>query len=275
MNNMVLKYGGILLIMILIASCTKLNTNVQDQAKYLKIAEVASSGSSFNVGFYAKDSLFVGYNKVYFKITDKSTNVAVTQSTLALHPLMNMGTYSHACPFENPGSTLNGDGYFEGAVLFSMIGTNSWSLSADISANGKSETALFAIDKVLITSPVKKIVVIDSLSTGPGTWTITKYPMSIIGSDKWKVGNNPFEITVHTMASMMSFPFCSDLTIEIDPQMPSMGHGSPNNVNPVHTSNGHYAGTVNFTMTGAWRINMVIKKTDRLISNKAYFDITF
>jgi hypothetical protein len=77
------------------------------------------------------------------------------------------------------------------------------------------------------------------------------------------------------MASMMSFPPATDLTIEIDPQMPSMGHGSPNNVNPVHTANGHYLGSVNFNMTGAWRIYLVIKKGSRTISNKAYFDITF
>ena len=264
-----------IIIAVLSVSCHKLSDPTQNQVQYMKVAEVTSSGSSFTVGFYALDSLFVGFNKVYFKITDKSTGLSLNQSTLVLHPLMNMGTYSHACPFENPASTLNADGYFEGAVLFSMIGTNSWSLGVDITANGKSETALFPIDKVIITNPVKKIVVIDSLNTGPGTWTITKYPMSLIEPDKWKVGNNPFEITVHTMASMMSFPAATDLTIEIDPQMPSMGHGSPNNVNPVHTSIGHYMGSVNFTMTGAWRVNMVIKQGTRVISNKAYFDITF
>jgi hypothetical protein len=275
MKNHLIKYTGILMILALQASCTKMQTNFQSQTKYLKIAEVASSGSSFSVGFYSKDSLFVGYNKVFFKITDKTTGQPLNQSALVLHPLMNMGTSSHACPFENPGSVLNADGYFEGAVLFSMIGTNSWSLTVDVSANGKSETALININKVISTTPVKKIVVIDSLSTGPGTWTITKYPLSLVEPDKWKVGNNPFEITVHCMASMMSFPCCTDMTIEIDPQMPSMGHGSPNNVNPVHTSDGHYLGTVNFTMTGAWRVNMVIRKGTRVISNKAYFDITF
>ena len=217
----------------------------------------------------------MGFNKVYFKVTDKSTGLSVNQATLILHPLMDMVTFVHACPFENPGNNLNSDGYFEGIVLFSMIGTNTWSLTADISANGKSETVLFPIGKVISTLPARKIVVIDSLSTGPGTWTITKYPISLVIPKAWKVGNNPFEVTVHKMASMMSFPCISDLTIEITPEMPSMGHGSPNNVNPVHTANGHYLGNVNFTMTGEWRINMVIKKGNRVLSNKAFFDITF
>jgi hypothetical protein len=92
---------------------------------------------------------------------------------------------------------------------------------------------------------------------------------------EWKVGNNPFEVTVHRMESMMSFPAATDLAIEIIPEMPSMGHGSPNNVNPVHIANGHYLGSVNFTMTGEWRINLIIKKGDRTITKKAWFDIAF
>ena len=242
---------------------------------YLKVAEAVTSGSAFNVEFYATDSLFVGYNKVFFKITDKTTGTQVSQATVVFHPLMNMGTYSHACPVENPESKLNTDGYFEGAVLFSMIGTNSWSLTADVSANGKTETVSFPITKVISKVPAQKIVAIDSLSNGPGNWIITKYPMSVIAPKAWKVGNNPFEITAHRMESMMSFPSATDLTIEITPEMPSMGHGSPNNVNPAHTVNGHYVGSVNFPMTGPWRINMPIKKGDRIITKKAYFDIVF
>jgi hypothetical protein len=275
MKTTIQQYILVLLISAFAVSCINQDPIVQKQAQYLKIAEVTSSGSSFDVAFYAKDSLFVGYNNVYFKITDRNTGLTVKNATLVLHPLMDMMTSSHACPIENPADTLTSEGYFKGAVIFSMIGTNSWSLTVDIVANGKSETVLFPIDKVKSTTPAQKMVVIDSLSTGPGTWTITKYPMSLVEPKDWKVGNNTFEITIHTMASMMSFPCCSDLTVEITPEMPSMGHGSPNNVNPVSTGNGHYVGTVNFTMTGDWRINMVIKKDGRVISNKAYFDIVF
>jgi hypothetical protein len=73
---------------------------------------------------------------------------------------------------------------------------------------------------------------------------------------------------------MMSFPPAEDLTIEIEPEMPSMDHGSPNNVHPVHFADGHYVGKVNFTMTGWWRIHMVIKKDGELLTDEAYMDIT-
>lgn len=74
---------------------------------------------------------------------------------------------------------------------------------------------------------------------------------------------------------MMSFPAITDYEVEINPEMPSMGHGSPNNVNPVHTAKGHYTGKVNFTMTGLWRVHIKLKKNGSVISESAYFDITF
>jgi len=241
-----------------------------------KIAEIASINNSFTVQLYASENLFVGYNKLYLKVLQANGGQSVSQAVLKFFPLMDMVTFSHACPVENPQSTVNADGYFEGgAVLFSMPGTDSWTLDVAVDAGGIKDTAHFAFHEVVATSPARKIVVIDSLANGSGGWIITKYPMSLVLPDAWSVGNNKFEFTVHRMASMMDFPPVSDLTFEITPEMPSMGHGSPNNVNPVYTSNGHYVGSVNFTMTGDWRIHLTVKKGDRLISDRMYFDILF
>jgi hypothetical protein len=57
--------------------------------------------------------------------------------------------------------------------------------------------------------------------------------------------------------------------------MPSMGHGSPNNVNPTSTGKGHYKGKVNFTMTGEWKINVAIKKGGSTVSNGLYYMLNF
>ena len=103
----------------------------------------------------------------------------------------------------------------------------------------------------------------------------TKYPISLVTPKVWKVGMNPFEITINCMQDMMTFPSCNDFSIELTPEMLRWGHGSPNNINPILMSNGHYIGTVNFTMTGAWRVNMLIKKSNWAVAKKAYFDITF
>ena len=274
MKNILLKIACILLLSTVLFSCTDKNVT-PDPTNYSKVAEAVSAGSSFNVEMFSVENPFVGYNKVYLKVKDKSTGLEIKQATLALHPLMDMVTFKHACPVENPASTPNTEGYYQGFITFSMPGANrTWSLGVDVTANGKTETALLLIPEVFATTPVQKIVLMDSVTTG-GVLTVTKYPISIVRPTAWKVGMNPFEITINCMQSMMAFPFCTDFTVEITPEMPSMGHGSPNNVNPVHVSNGHYVGSVNFTMTGPWRINMIIKKSDWVKSKKAYFDITF
>ena len=274
MKTILLKISCILLLSTVLFSCTDKNVT-PDPTNYNKVAEAVSAGSSFNVEMYSIENPFVGYNKVYLKVKDKSTGLEIKQATLALHPLMDMVTFKHACPAENPASTPNTEGYYQGFITFSMPGANStWSLGVDVTANGKTETALLLIPTVIATTPVQKIVLMDSVTT-TGVLKVTKYPISIVRPTAWKVGMNPYEITINCMQSMMAFPSCNDFTVEITPEMPSMNHGSPNNVNPVHVSNGHYVGSVNFTMTGAWRINMIIKKSDWVKSKKAYFDITF
>ena len=58
--------------------------------------------------------------------------------------------------------------------------------------------------------------------------------------------------------------------------MPSMNHGSPNNVDPASTGAGIYKGEVNFTMTGYWQVKLdfFTASQDTIITGK-FFDITF
>jgi hypothetical protein len=72
----------------------------------------------------------------------------------------------------------------------------------------------------------------------------------------------------------MSFPGIENYTVEIVPEMPSMGHGSPNNVDPTHSADGHYEGQVNFTMTGLWRINLNIMDGSTVLDSTSYFEVT-
>jgi hypothetical protein len=275
MKRAILLIGGVIISALILNSCKKDSSDDPSTTTYLKFGEATSVNSTFSVEMCSCDSLFVGYNNLYFKVINKSSGQLVKQATITLHPIMDMVTFTHACPVENPPETANADGYFNGVVLFSMPGTNSWSVSANITAGGIKDSVFIPLSQVSGTTPARKIVVIDSLETTPGTWKITKYPMSLVMPASWQVGLNKFEFTIHKMASMYSFPAVTDMTVEITPEMPSMGHGSPNNVNPVHVGNGHYSGTVNFTMTGDWRIHLKLTQNGRVITDKAYFDILF
>jgi len=61
----------------------------------------------------------------------------------------------------------------------------------------------------------------------------------------------------------------------MEPEMPAMGHGSPNNVNPVAIGNGHYKGKVNFTMTGLWQVNLDFMMGADLADDTQFFEIEF
>lgn len=75
---------------------------------------------------------------------------------------------------------------------------------------------------------------------------------------------------------MMSFPAIDGYTMTMTPEMPSMGHGSPNNVNPVSSGMGKYDGKVNFTMTGYWKVNFeFLTESGETVKTGQYFDVTF
>lgn len=74
---------------------------------------------------------------------------------------------------------------------------------------------------------------------------------------------------------MMEFTAEDGFTIEFEPEMPSMDHGSPNNTNPISIGNGHYKGKVNYTMTGDWRLHFKLKKNNEVIVDDAYVDVLF
>ncbi len=74
-----------------------------------------------------------------------------------------------------------------------------------------------------------------------------------------RVGLNPVVVTLHRMDGAMIFTPVDDATFVLDPQMPSMGHGSPGSVNPTLTSTpGVYAGELSFSMAGEWETTITV-----------------
>jgi hypothetical protein len=87
-----------------------------------------------------------------------------------------------------------------------------------------------------------------------------------------KVGVNDFALSIYKMESGDFIPDAA-YSVILRPEMPSMDHGSPNNVDPVyHDTEGMYAGKVNFTMTGEWRLNLTLEKADQSVP--LFFDVT-
>lgn len=263
-------YLGLLLMAASLNACQK-DDNKPGPASgaNILISQADSKGGNFSVSLMAGDTLFAGFNTIYLDVKEKAANVQVTSASISLHPLMSMVSMKHAAPVENPSGTADSDGYFKGAVVFVMPDNPAehWSLGANITAGGVSDTV--SLDIPVVKSP-KESRIVNVISPVDGM----TYFIALLEPAEPAVGINDIEFAAYYRKNMMNFPAAEDLTIGFVPEMPSMGHSSPNNIAPVYIGDGHYKGKVNFTMTGWWKINLTVEQGSQLVSDTLSFDIT-
>jgi len=245
-------------------------TDTDTLSNLTKIGETYIIGAKAKAVIYAKNLFETGYNDIYVGLYDSTDGSKLTDGHLTIMPMMDMGTMVHSSPVENPTSAIATNGYYKAAVVFSMPGNaTEWSLNLSFhnhKNNLEGEGSLGVA--VVASSPAKFISTILPLDSNVSVL------ISLIKPSAPVVGLNDFEIVLHKKSTMMDFPAIDNYRVEIEPEMPSMGHGSPDNVNPVLTSNGHYLGKVNFTMSGLWKINLKLYKDTTLLSDNQSFEIT-
>lgn len=208
----------------------------------LGTAEVASH----QLQLIAHAPLQAGYNPMMVHMT--ATNGAPSSGVeLTYRPMMAMHDgMNHSAPVEQPVAMM--PGMFHGAVAFTMPGgpdLGAWSLTVavDDPATGASGEATFDLD-VAPSTRIGSFVAPDE----------RKIFLAVVQPLAPGVGRQPFELMAFEKKSMMEWPAIDDLAITIEPEMPTMGHGSPQNENPTGTGGGHYLGNVNFTMAGPWTV---------------------
>jgi hypothetical protein len=239
----------------------------QIPSNYKLMGETYIIGAAAKAKVYAEKDLFVGYNKIFVAMFDSVSNTRLTDGHFDVIPMMDMGMMKHSAPVEITEESIPSDKFWKAAIVFIMPSSaGKWTLNMAFhnhktDKEGEGELEVNVINPT--TSVMKSFIASDS----------TKLFVTLIQPTTPKIGLNNFEISIHKK-DMMDFPAVNDYTVEIEPTMPSMGHGSPNNVNPVFTSMGHYVGKVNFTMTGLWNVKLTLKKNGVTIDNKQSFDIT-
>jgi hypothetical protein len=229
--------------------------------KGVLIGTQTTSANETVVLYADRSDLQSGYNNFYIKLTDASGAI-ITTASIDLVPMMDMTTMTHSCPVEQPVYNTASKKY-EGSVVFTMSSMGgTWTVEMTVNGNQ-------VIFPITVAEPATKIV--GSYSGTDGE----KYIISLIQPITWKVGLNDIEIMINRKETMMSFPADNDFEVIMTPEMPSMGHGSPNNVSPTLIGNGRYKGVVNYTMTGDWRLHFELKKAGTTIHSDAYLDILF
>lgn len=245
--------------------------NFQIPSGYIKVGEAYAIGAKAKVVVYSESSLKTGYNKLHTIVYDSASGTILKSGHLEIIPMMDMGTMQHSSPVENQESETPVNNFYESAVIFTMPSSamSSWHLHIHFHNHATDMEGEAELD-VTVANQTPARVLTSVLAADENS----KVVISLIPPVKWKAGLNDFEITIHKMVSMEDFPTVEDYTVEVEPEMPSMGHGSPNNVNPVHTSNGHYMGKVNFTMSGLWNVKLKLFKNGKLVSEGLLFEIT-
>ncbi len=230
---------------------------------------VAKSGP-LELELYTRGPLEVGRNEVAYRLVDTETGAVVPKAALVQKPLMTMASSSHGCPTTDPSPQADDDGRFLGTIVPTMPSgaMGSWRLDVEVTPDGDAAPVSFAFGEVQVSEralPARK-----DLIAGEERFILT---LNFAGGAP-KVGKNDVVVTAHQAQEMGTrFPAQSDLTFKLLPEMPTMGHGSPGNVNPTHLANGDYAGVANFNRAGAWRVTLEVSRGGVALG-KVVYDFT-
>ncbi len=274
MKNQLSYYISLLFaVAVLFSSCKKDEESstpipVSPTAGLTLLSEGYATGAATRVEVWAKKNYFTGYNSIYLYLKDSVSGAAVNSASCQLTPMMDMGTMVHTAPCENPAYTNSSDGLYPCAVVFVMSSmAGSWTLDITVNNLGNGKTGMASFPVTVIDPSVSRIKSFISQTSSETLF------VSMIQPDEPTAGLNDLEVVIHRRGAMgMSWPADSSMTLEIEPIMVSMGHSSPNNVNPVHTGMGHYKGTVNYTMSGEWNINFTFLSGGLTANNNLYFE---
>ena len=270
------KLYTIVFLLSIFTACKKdLNNTISTDPKegLIKVSEGYALGAATRVELWSQTTITTGYNQLFLALYDSLSNQPVTKAVIQVLPVMDMDMngmkMSHAAPSFQPESNQAENTLFPCAAVFTMPGTagqSKWSFKVTVKKEGQNVSAITLLPlevKAALPARVKMI------STADGT----KLVVSCFFPANPKIGINEVELSIHRQQDKMTFLPIDDYAVSMTPEMPAMGHGSPNNINPVFTKNGRYKGKVNFTMSGEWRINFGLTKGGQNLNT--FFDLTF
>jgi hypothetical protein len=263
-------FSYLLLILFLIIgfSCSKDNMDSSTNTSYKKITEGYAIGAATKVELYANQELTTGYNELFITLLDSATKQPVEYAQITLRPMMDMGSMKHSSPVENPSTSATNKMFTSGVVFTMPSGSmGSWTIDVNILVGGRQGKLTAPL--TIVEAPKSRLRSFVSKADN------SKFIVALLQPEVSKVGVNEMEIAIYKAKNMMEFPADSSLTVVLSPEMPTMGHGSPNNVDPVHTTKGHYKGKVNFTMTGLWHLNLDFKAGNNIADTTTYFEVNF
>jgi hypothetical protein len=239
-----------------------------------KLKEGYAIGASAKVELWGKKNFFAGYNNLTVVLYDSlNLKVKITDAHIHFLPVVSIGNGSsatqQASPVENPNEVPVND-VFPGAISFikATDSTDSWKLTVGVHNHKYDKEGEVVFDIAVDNSTPSLINTFTSTSADS-----TKFMLTLIKPLIPKEGLNDIELLLNENVSLVGWTTDDSYTVEINTEMPDMWYSSHSFVSTKNTANGHFTSSFDFSMVGAWKININIKHYGIILSKNVYFNL--
>jgi len=232
-----------------------------------------TSNGIYTVKLFGENPAKTSYNEISVQILS-STGEPVPAQRIQMTPMMDMGEMEHSCPHTELMRTDDEFLLYSGEINFIMPSSEMaiWYVDLDITPRDNPDEAFeVRLENIeVVDSPWLKRFTYEIDST-----TSVSYFVALKGLTDPTLGRNDIELWISYKENMMSFPDVTDLILDMEPWMPSMGHGSTGNEIPSHANDGRYSGVVVFNMTGDWQITFTFTDADQIEIGEVVYEFDF
>jgi len=231
-----------LIVALVATSCTSTTDPTPTDTAPNQQLIVEGTTGDYSVKLYADKPLTTGYNELTAQVQKKGA--AFRNVSMIVRCEVDTYGLVFDAPFEQAIDVPDETGTLKCALIFHMSSDVGWTVVVSLHDNESSAD-------VEIRLPVK-------VAEANNTQTVPSVKMGdmvfVLNKSTWSVGMNECDLLVYVQKSGEDFKPMPDAQLTVNPTMPSMGHGSNGNVDPVHVTGANYRTTVNLIMSGEWNI---------------------
>jgi hypothetical protein len=222
------------------------------------LASAQDSGRTVEV-YNEAGPLKVGYNQLFLRVKD-AAGQAIGNANISWKAVMAMdmgGTvYQHGCPASAVSVSTTDASLYQGAVTFIMSSTDMGGWTLRITYDGGSGARSLEIPVTVEGSETDYHKEFQMVPGNDGEM----YVLALVAPSVPITGTNAMAVAIFKQQGEMEFPQVDGYTLRVDPRMPGMGnHGAPGNQDLTQGSDGLYHGQVGFSMSGYWKINLILE----------------
>lgn len=266
----ILKYGMLFLFTaILMVACSSdddVTPNNSNDIENLQLIKTFNK-EDYTIELYNKTgNLQVGYNQIFLRLSDANGDY-VQDASFDWMPMMRMNMdgmiHEHSCPFSEIKKVEGKQSLYEGYIVFIMASDEPdsfWDLEINFSHDGQSLRVNDKLNVISTENEYNKTYTSVMGSDG------VNYMLALVEPSEPIIGTNDIQVGLFKMGEHHDFPIVDGFTIKVDPRMPGMGnHSAPGNIDMIQGSDGFYHGKVGFSMSGYWKINLILENASGTI----------